>query len=63
MREVLSARGLVENQRGSRCEWVLGFARTTVMQAGSTMGPGGQGEGGAQCAWTWRKNANSFYTL
>ena len=54
MREVLSARGLVENQRGSRCEWVLGFARTTVMQAG---------EGGAQCAWTWRKNANSFYTL
>ena len=35
MREVLSGRGLVENQRGSRCEWVLGFARTAVMRAGS----------------------------
>ena len=25
-----------EYQRGSRCEWVLGFARTAVMRAGST---------------------------
>ena len=32
-----------EYQRGSRCEWVLGFARTAVMRAGSNMGPGGQG--------------------
>ena len=56
MREVLSGRGLVENQRGSRCEWVLGFARTAVMRAGSNMGPGlgGQGEG-AQWAWTCKK--------
>ena len=57
----------IEYQRGSRCEWVLGFARTAVMRAGrlkygarrsrvmrsgSNMGPGGQGEGGAQWAWT-----------
>ena len=28
----------VENQRGSRCEWVLGFARTAVMRAGSWAG-------------------------
>ena len=33
----------IEYQRGSRCEWVLGFARTAVMRAGSNMGPGGQG--------------------
>ena len=26
--------------------------RTEVMRAGSNMGPGGQGEGGAQWAWT-----------
>ena len=41
MREVLSGRGLREHQRGSRCEWVLGFARTAVMRAGSNMGRGG----------------------
>ena len=28
----------VEYQRGSRCEWVLGFARTAVMRAGSWAG-------------------------
>merc|ERR1712216_453046 len=44
-----------EYQRGSRCEWVLGFARTRVMRSGSNMGPRGQGEGGAQWAWTCRK--------
>ena len=30
----------IEYQPGSRCEWVLGFARTAVMRAGSNMGPG-----------------------
>ena len=29
----------IEYQRGSRCEWVLGFARTAVMRAGSKMAP------------------------
>jgi len=37
--------------------------RSRVMRSGSNMGRGGQGEGGAQWAWTWRKNANSCYTL
>jgi len=33
----------IEYQRGSRCEWVLGFAKTAVMRAGSNMGRGGRG--------------------
>ena len=32
-----------------------GARRSRVMRSGSNMGPGGQGEGGAQWAWTCRK--------
>ena len=28
----------IEYQRGFRCEWVLGFAKTAVIRAGSNMG-------------------------
>ena len=31
---------------------LLYSTRTEVMRAGSNMGPGGQGEGGAQWVWT-----------
>ena len=41
-----------EQVRGDAGRLKYGARRSRVMRSGSNMGPGGQGEGGAQWAWT-----------